>query len=92
MRYVWDKTKSERNERERGLPFDLAREINLDSSLVEQDVRHDYGEPRYVVYGMIGKRLHVLCFTPIPDGIRIISFRKANVREIHRYEQETANR
>ena len=30
-------------------------------------------------------RLHVLCFTEIPDGIRVISFRKANAREVKRY-------
>ncbi|MBT9476496.1 BrnT family toxin [Polaromonas sp.] len=32
-------------------------------------------------------RLHVLCFTPIDGGIRVISFRKANPREIRSYEQ-----
>jgi uncharacterized protein len=31
--------------------------------------------------------LHVLCFTPATDGIRVISFRKANTREVRNYEQ-----
>ncbi|MDY0057432.1 MAG: BrnT family toxin [Methyloversatilis sp.] len=42
------------------------------------DDRKEYGEVRYVALGMPGERLHVLCFTEITDGIRIISFRKAN--------------
>jgi uncharacterized DUF497 family protein len=31
--------------------------------------------------------VHVLCFTPVEGGIRVISFRKANSREIKTYEQ-----
>ena len=31
--------------------------------------------------------MHVLCFTPIKGGIRVISFRKANSWEIKTYEQ-----
>ena len=33
-----------------------------------------------------------ICFTPIDGGVRIISFRKANRREVRCYEEETANR
>jgi len=42
-----------------------------------------------VIYGNC---LHVACFTETKDGIRVISFRKANNREVKRYEQETLNR
>ncbi|MCW9733807.1 hypothetical protein L5B97_10105 [Avibacterium sp. 20-15] len=31
-------------------------------------------------------RLHILVFTPIKTGIRVISFRKANAREVKKYE------
>jgi uncharacterized DUF497 family protein len=31
--------------------------------------------------------LHVLCFTPIAGGIRVISFRKANAREVRNHAQ-----
>ena len=37
--------------------------------------------------GFMGERLHVLCFTPVAGGIRVISFRKANAREVRNYEQ-----
>jgi uncharacterized DUF497 family protein len=36
---------------------------------------------------MIDDRLHAVGFTVITGGIRVISFRKANSREVRRYEQ-----
>jgi uncharacterized DUF497 family protein len=49
-----------------------------------------YGETRYVAIGLLRDRVHVLCFTEIPDGIRVISFRRANAREVKRYAQVKA--
>jgi hypothetical protein len=34
---------------------------------------------------MLGQRVHVLCFTETAEGIRVISLRKANSREVARY-------
>lgn len=42
-------------------------------------------EPRFVAVGYIGERVYVVCFTPIEEGVRVISFRKANRREVRRY-------
>jgi hypothetical protein len=36
---------------------------------------------------MIGERLHALVFTPLLDGIRVISLRKANRREEREYAE-----
>jgi hypothetical protein len=36
--------------------------------------------------GRLDNRIHVLVFTQVPAGIRVISFRKANKREVKRYE------
>lgn len=46
-------------------------------------------ERRFVALGLVGQRIHVVCFTPIDGGIRVISFRKANAREVRRHEQAT---
>ena len=35
--------------------------------------------------GYLNERVHVICFTPIEEGVRIISFRKANAREVSYY-------
>lgn len=87
MRIEFDDTKNETNERERGLSFALAAQFDFSTALIEEDRRKAYPETRFVALGFLGKRLHVLCFTPIAGGIRVISFRKANQREIRDYEQ-----
>lgn len=48
-----------------------------------------YGEERYAAYSMLGKRLHFVCFSETEEGIRVISFRKANRREVKLYEQKS---
>ena len=46
----------------------------------------DYGEPRHIGYGPIGRRLYCVVFVDQGGTLRIISLRKANNREIDRYE------
>ncbi|MBZ9539793.1 BrnT family toxin [Modicisalibacter tunisiensis] len=89
MRIDFDPDKSARNERERGLPFTAVERLDWEGALYTEDTRHDYPERRFVALGLIGQRVHVVCFTPVDGGIRVISFRKANAREVRRYEQAT---
>jgi uncharacterized DUF497 family protein len=85
VRISYDPAKNQRNVRDRGLSFDSAVEFDFEGALYAVDERHAYGETRYIAVGMLGVRLHVLCFTETPEGIRVISFRKANPREVNRY-------
>jgi uncharacterized DUF497 family protein len=55
------------------------------SAVIIEDTRKDYGERRFRVFGYAGERLYALVFTPRGDAVHIISFRKANGREIKRY-------
>jgi len=87
VRVTFDPAKSERNIRERGLSFEDATSFSFETALYAVDERKDYSETRFVAIGLLGDRLHVLCFAEAPDGIRVISFRKANVREAKRYAQ-----
>lgn len=89
MRIRYDLKKNARNIAERRLSFDRAADFDWETALVLEDARHDYPERRLVALGRLEGRLHVLCFTPIPGGIRVISFRKANQRERKRYEEAT---
>ena len=82
---TFDPAKNERNIRERNLPFESAAEFDFENALVHTDTRQEYGETRYVALGNLRGRLHVLCFTETSDGIRVISFRKANDREVRNY-------
>ncbi|MBU2135625.1 MAG: BrnT family toxin [Alphaproteobacteria bacterium] len=89
MEISFDREKSARNEAERGLPFSMVEDFIWDTALVAIDERFDYGEDRWIALGNIGARLFVLVFTETQDGIRVISFRKANAREAKRYAKAT---
>jgi uncharacterized DUF497 family protein len=89
-RIEFDPRKSERNARERGLPFERAADFDWDNAVLVPDVRRDYGETRLVAMGFLDGRLHILCFLRIPGGIRVISLRKANKREVLEHEQAKA--
>jgi len=49
------------------------------------DDRRDYGETRLRAFGLLDARLHALVFVETAGGIRVISFRRANEREVKRY-------
>ena len=88
MFVTYDLHKNQNNIERRGLSFDRALELDWENSWVFEDERNDYGEKRYVAYSMLDERLHFICFTETKQGIRVISFRRANKREIKLYEQQ----
>jgi uncharacterized DUF497 family protein len=88
LRIEFDRLKNESNIALRGLSFDQAAHFDFAGALIAQDSRHVYPEPRFVALGFLGVRLHVLCFTPVTGGIRVISFRKANAREVRAYDEK----
>jgi uncharacterized DUF497 family protein len=87
---TYDPAKNQRNIDARGLSFDQVADFEFESALTHMDERVDYSETRYVALGFLHGRLHVLCFSETPDGIRVISFRKANSREVSRYAKVQA--
>lgn len=82
-----DPAKDERNLSERGFSLDLAAALDWTTALIWEDTRKDYGERRYSVLGFIEDRLHSVVFTPRNGKPRVISLRKANKREVKRYEK-----
>lgn len=89
MRIEYDPVKNAKNMAERGLSFDDAVRFEFDTALYALDDRKDYGERRIRALGRVGSRVHSLVFIEVADGIRVISFRKANKREVKLYEQAT---
>lgn len=53
--------------------------------LTEEDLRFDYGEPRFLSVGFLIGRMVLIAWTPRGEIRRVISMRKANGREIARY-------
>ena len=82
MEISFDPAKSQRNVTDRGLPFTLVEQLDWSGAIIEEYVRQDYGERRYLALGMIGDRLHAVVFTPRADKVHVISLRKANQREV----------
>lgn len=86
MEIHYDPAKNVRNITERGLSFDRVADFDFETAKICEDVRKPYPERRFVAVGWLDARLHVLCFSLVSGGIRVISFRKANPREQRTYE------
>jgi uncharacterized protein len=88
MEITYDRSKNSQNILERNLSFDQVVNFDFETANFTIDKRKNYGEIRRCAIGFLGNRLHALVFTETPKGIRVISFRKANKREITIYEQK----
>jgi uncharacterized protein len=83
----FDPAKDRINRAKHGISLAAAAEMNFDNALVIEDRRVDYGETRFIAYGLIDDRLHVLWFTMRGSVLRAIGLRKANRRERKKYDQ-----
>ena len=54
MDFEWDRAKSERNESERGLPFELNALLFDGPTIESADERRYYGETRIRAIGVVG--------------------------------------
>ncbi len=70
------------------MPFDRVADLAWESAVLQEDRRKDYGETRVRVMARLGQRLHVAVITMRGDAVHVISFRKANRKEVGWYEQE----
>ena len=86
--YEWDEDKREYTLRIRGVAFVIVEQADWTAAIHRRSDRG--GEFRYSSYVPIGDRLYNVVWTPRGSHTRIISLRKANGREIARYEQEKA--
>ncbi|OHC75792.1 MAG: hypothetical protein A3G18_12580 [Rhodospirillales bacterium RIFCSPLOWO2_12_FULL_58_28] len=76
---------------ERGIDFeDAALVFNGPRRITWTDNRQDYGEVREITVGELDGRLVVIAHTTRGEVTRIISMRKANEREICRFEKQFA--
>jgi len=88
LRFVFDPAKDAINRSKLGVSLSEAARLDWSRVLAKLDTRTDYGEPRQIGYGPIGRRLYCIVFVDRGDTLRIISLRKANNREIDRYEAQ----
>lgn len=70
-----------------GVSLSRAVELAWETALVWDDDRCNYGEPRQAALALLGTRVHFVVFVDRADSRRIISLRRANLREAKRYVQ-----
>lgn len=88
MEITYDRSKNLFNINNRNLSFEEVVNFDFETANYTIDRRKNYGEIRRCAIGYLENRLHALVFTETRNGIRVISFRKANIREVRNYEQK----
>lgn len=87
MEFEWDELKNQENIKSRGIDFSLANNIFDGEHITFEDDRENYGEPRFISIGFLVGRMMVVVHTRRGNKTRIISMRKANVREQKTYKE-----
>ena len=89
--FEWDDAKAAQNLASHGVSFDAAR-LAFDDvfAIAREDRRHDYGEDRYILLGMVQDRLLAVAYAQRGARVRIISARLAEPRERQRYHEENS--
>jgi hypothetical protein len=80
--YLWDDLKNQTNTEKHGISFEEARDpIFEGKNILATEVAYDKGEVRHAVIGKYKNKYYVGIFTITPQGIRIISVRRARNEE-----------
>ena len=91
MEYEWDDAKRLANLRKHGIDFiDVPAVFDGDIVTVEDD-RYDYGEQRFVTFGLLQGRVIAIVHKEREVFIRIISVRKATKYEQRTYFEQVSN-
>lgn len=81
MVFQWDESKRELNLQKHGIDFADGEAVFGGPIATMPDNRFDYGEQRFVTFGLLDGYVVAIVHTEDADTIRIISIRKATKRE-----------
>jgi uncharacterized protein len=89
MQFQWDAVKNDNNIQKHGLDFNDALQFFMPDVFCyeHEDNRFQYDEIRLKRFVEFKQKLFCIIFTRRDQVIRLISFRRANKRERHDYEQ-----
>ena len=91
MEFEWDEAKRQSNLRKHGIDF-VGIEVVFEGVTVSiLDDRADYGEERFVTFGLLDGRVVAVAHTETDTAIRVISVRKATKDEESSYLKEIAD-
>jgi len=88
MKFTYDSAKNDSNIAKHGLPLSDTKLLDWNAAYSWVDDRKNYGEERCVALALIKQRLYFVVYVELKIGKRIISLRKANIREVQKYEKE----
>ncbi len=88
MLYEWDFNKYKTNFENHGIDFRDAGIVFSGPHIIFEDRRKNYGEKRWILYGLLDDAVVNIVYTVRKDCIRIISMRRANKRERIKYEEK----
>ena len=90
MVYEWNEGKRRKNRSTHGVDFSAIESFVWEEAVVIPDTRRDYGEPD-LSPTVLSKAAFSASPTVRGENIRIVSLRKANTREVRRYEARVEN-
>ena len=85
MPIEFDAAKDKANPAKHGVSLALAGKLDWDAALVWVDDRFDYGELRMIALAPEANALYFVAFVERGDVRRIISLRRAEIREVKHY-------
>lgn len=85
MQFEYDSSKSEANRKKHGISFKDAQGLWVDDHRIEIPARVT-DEPRWLVIGRLVGKVWAAVVTYREDSVRIISVRRARVKEMALYE------
>ncbi|WP_043996804.1 BrnT family toxin [Microcystis aeruginosa] len=91
MEYQWDEAKRLTNLRKHGIDFADVPTVFDGNILTVEDERYNYGERRFVTFGLLQGRVIAIVHTEREDQTRIISARKATKYEQRTYFEQLSN-
>jgi uncharacterized DUF497 family protein len=91
MEYAWDEAKRLANLRKHGIDFTDVPSLFDGNTVTVEDDRFDYGEQRFVTFGVLQGRVIAVVHTECEDCTRIISARKATKYEQRIYSDQLSN-
>jgi uncharacterized DUF497 family protein len=91
MEFEWDEAKRKSKLREHGIDFVGIEKVFEGETATILDDRFDYGEKRFVTFGLLDGRVVAIAHTETDEVIRIISARKATKNEESSYFKEISD-
>jgi uncharacterized DUF497 family protein len=91
MEFQWDEAKRKSNLHNHGIDFVGIEQVFEGETVTMLDDRFDYGEERFVTFGLLDGRTVAIAHTESAGVIRIISVRKATTNEESSYFKEISD-